>query len=45
MLNILDFIAYQNAFQAGDPEADVNGDGMLNILDFIAYQGLFQGGC
>ena len=44
-LNILDFVALQAAFQAGDEAADVNGDGVLNILDFVAFQGLFAGGC
>jgi hypothetical protein len=45
MLNILDFVALQGAFQAGDASADINGDGQLNILDFVAFQGLFQRGC
>jgi hypothetical protein len=44
-LNILDFVAYQNAFVAQDEDADINGDGMLNILDFVAFQGIFQTGC
>lgn len=44
-LNILDFVALQAAFQAGDPSADINGDGVLNILDFVAFQGLFAMGC
>ena len=44
-LNILDFVALQGAFQAGDPSADINGDGNLNILDFVAYQQLFLAGC
>jgi hypothetical protein len=44
-LNILDFIAFQNAFTAGDDAADVNDDGALNILDFVTFQGIFQAGC
>jgi len=44
-LNILDFVAFQAAFQAGDPAADANGDGVLNILDFVAFQSQFQEGC
>ena len=44
-LDILDFVALQAAFQAGDGSADINGDGHLDILDFVAFQGLFQGGC
>ena len=41
-LSILDFVAFQNLFQAGDPKADFNGDGNLDILDFVAYQNAFQ---
>lgn len=44
-LDILDFIALQNAFKSGDLEADIDGDGKLSILDFVAYQNLFQAGC
>jgi probable HAF family extracellular repeat protein len=44
-LNILDFIALQNAFKAGNESADINCDGALNILDFIAFQDLFKAGC
>jgi endonuclease/exonuclease/phosphatase family metal-dependent hydrolase len=44
VLNILDFVAFQNQFQGGNEAADVNGDGVLNILDFVAFQGLFVGG-
>jgi len=44
-LNILDFVCFQQKFQAGDPAADINGDGVLNILDFVAFQQAFQAGC
>jgi hypothetical protein len=44
-LDILDFVALQIAFTAGDGSADINGDGALNILDFVAFQALFQQGC
>jgi len=43
--NILDFIAFQAAFQAGDDAADANGDGSLDILDFTAFQEIFEQGC
>jgi hypothetical protein len=43
--NILDFVAFQLAWQAGDDEADVNGDGVLDVLDFAAFHALFQEGC
>lgn len=44
-LNVLDFVAFQLAFQAGDQSADVNGDGDLNIIDFATFQVLWQAGC
>lgn len=45
VLSILDFVAYQNAFVAGDESADIDGDGMLTILDFVAFQEAFLEGC
>jgi len=45
VLNILDFVSFQGAFQAGDERADVNGDGELDILDFVIFQQLFVEGC
>jgi hypothetical protein len=44
-LNILDFVAFQNAFVAQNPTADCDGNGSLNILDFVCFQGLFKAGC
>ena len=44
-LDILDFVSFQGAFQAGDGSADANGDGVLNVLDFVAFQGAFVAGC
>ena len=44
-LDVLDFVAFQEAFTAGDERADANGDGALNVLDFVAFQDLFVGGC
>jgi len=44
-LNVLDFVAFQVAWQAGDERADVNGDGVLDVLDFVAFQGVFAEGC
>ena len=43
-LSILDFVAYQAAWQNADPCADLNDDAEFNILDFVAFQALFQGG-
>lgn len=45
VLNVLDFVAFQIAFQNGDMSADVNGDGALNIIDFATFQVLWQEGC
>jgi hypothetical protein len=44
-VNSLDFIAFLNAFTAGDPSADFNGDGAINSLDFIAFLNAFTAGC
>ena len=44
-LNILDFVAFQNAFVAQDPTADCDGNGSLNILDFVCFQNAFGAGC
>lgn len=44
-LTILDFVAYQNAFTAGDLSADCDGDGELTILDFVCFQNAFTTGC
>ena len=45
VLNILDFVAFQGAFVAGDPAADCDGNGQFNILDFVCFQGAFAAGC
>ncbi|UYV11814.1 MAG: FG-GAP-like repeat-containing protein [Phycisphaera sp.] len=39
---IFDFLAFQNAFDAGDPIADFDGDGDLTIFDFLAFQNAFD---
>lgn len=45
VLNILDFVDFQNAFVAGDAGADCDGNGVLNILDFVCFQNAFSQGC
>lgn len=45
VLNILDFVAFQMAWQAGHASADCNLDGAFDILDFICFQGAFVEGC
>lgn len=44
-VNTLDFLAFLNAFSAGDPSADFNGDGTVNTLDFLAFLNAFNDGC
>jgi len=44
-LTIFDFLAFQNAFDAGDLTADFDGDGELTIFDFLAFQNAFDAGC
>ncbi len=44
-LTIFDFLAFQNAFDAGDLLADFDGDGELTIFDFLAFQNEFDAGC
>ena len=45
VLNLLDFVAFQNAWTGADPCADCNADGAFSILDFICYQNAFAAGC
>jgi len=44
-LTIFDFLAFQNAFDAGDPAADFDGDGELTLFDFLVFQNEFDAGC
>lgn len=44
-VNTLDFLAFLNAFNAGDPTSDFNGDGEINTLDFLAFLNAFNTGC
>ncbi|MEO1008671.1 MAG: GC-type dockerin domain-anchored protein [Planctomycetota bacterium] len=45
VLTLFDFLAFQNAFDAGDPIADFDGDGSLTLFDFLAFQNAFGAGC
>ncbi len=44
-LDIFDFLAFQNLFAVGDPDADFDGDGELTLFDFLAFQNAFDTGC
>lgn len=44
-LNVLDFVAFQLAWQDQDPAADCDGNGEFSVLDFICFQLAWQAGC
>jgi hypothetical protein len=44
-VDVLDFVAFQELWQAQDPGADCDVSGSFDILDFVCYQNLFQAGC
>jgi len=44
-LSIFDFLAFQNAFDAGDLMADCDEDGSLTLFDFLCFQNAFDAGC
>lgn len=44
-LHIFDYLTFLNAFDAGDPYADCNSDGVLDLFDFLCYQNAFDRGC
>jgi hypothetical protein len=39
--NILDFVAYSQAWSSNDPNADLDANGQFNVLDFVAFQTLY----
>jgi hypothetical protein len=48
VLDIFDFLAFQNLFVLQDPRADFDhstGVGVFDIFDFLVYQTLFTRGC
>ncbi len=44
-LSLLDLLAFQGFFDAGDPAADFDEDGRLTLFDFLAFQNAFDAGC
>ncbi|MBL9031034.1 MAG: hypothetical protein JNM80_04930 [Phycisphaerae bacterium] len=44
-LSINDFVAFQNAFAAGSPDADADANGLLNVNDFVVFINAFAAGC
>ncbi|MEQ8318561.1 MAG: GC-type dockerin domain-anchored protein [Phycisphaerales bacterium] len=45
VLDIFDFLAFFNAFDAGEAIADFDFDGELTVFDFLAFQNRFDAGC
>jgi hypothetical protein len=45
VLDVLDFVFFQQLWVAQDPGADCDGNGQFNVLDFVCYSTLFQAGC
>lgn len=43
--DLFDFLAFMNAFDAGEPLADFDFDGELTMFDFLAFQNRFDQGC
>ena len=44
-IDLIDFLCYQNAFDAGDPRADCTSDGVLDVFDFLCFLSAFDRGC
>jgi hypothetical protein len=44
-LSILDFVAFQLAWEAQEPKADCSEDGAFDVLDFVCFQQAFVAGC
>lgn len=43
--DVLDFVAFQQAWVADDLIADCNGDGIFDVTDFVCFQSVFLNGC
>jgi hypothetical protein len=41
----IDYDAFNNAFEAGDPAADFNGDGFVDGIDYDEFNNHFEAGC
>jgi hypothetical protein len=44
-LDLFDFLAYVNAFNAGDMDADCDRNGPLDLFDFLCFVNAFNEGC
>lgn len=44
-IDVLDFVAFQLAWQAQEPIADCDASGGFDVLDFVCFQQVFMEGC
>jgi hypothetical protein len=44
-LDLFDFLAFVNLFNAADPQADCDGDGEFTLFDFLCFVNAFSAGC
>jgi hypothetical protein len=44
-LDLFDFLAFVNAFNAGEPGADCIADGAYDLFDFLCFVNQFNAGC
>ncbi|MEQ9095194.1 MAG: GC-type dockerin domain-anchored protein [Phycisphaerales bacterium] len=45
VLEVFDFLEFQNLFNDGDGRADCDANGRLDIFDFLCFTNAFAGGC
>jgi hypothetical protein len=45
VLDVFDFLCFQDAFVSMNPYADCDGDRALGIFDFLCFQDAFTAGC
>lgn len=45
VLDLFDFLCFQNAFMAGDPYADCDGCGSFDVFDFLCFMSMYLEGC
>src|SRR5262249_22122943 len=44
-LDLFDFLAFVNAFNAADPRADCDQNGVFDLFDFLCFVNAFNAGC
>jgi hypothetical protein len=45
MLDLFDFLEFVNLFNASDPAADCDGNGVFDLFDFLCFVNAFNAGC